>query len=193
MNNKVLISDRIEARFGWDVFPRQYSGGLIAGLNNPLIEIDCDAGALLCGEDGKPISANKNECFLNYAVASMYDSVILHHGDNRTGFEKDDEIISIDLSKIPETITSIILTLDIFKEKKKIGFGKIQNTFVRIINSASGEEIARSDFNNLGVGTKLVVAGKIVRMKNGQWLFNPLAESYSVKNIDEFINALHLK
>lgn len=193
MNGKAVLSGKIEIRFGWDAFPKQYSGGLIAGLRNPSTDIDCDAGALLCGDDGKPISSNANECFLNYAVTNLCDSAILHQGDNQTGLDEDDEIISIDLSKIPETVKSIILTLDILKEKKKIGIGKIQNTFARIINAASGEEIARSDFSHLGAATKLVVAGSILRMENGQWLFEPLAEAYSVKNIDEFIRTVYQK
>ena len=188
MNSKAVLSGKIEARFGWDAFPRQYSGGLISGLRNSSTEIDCDAGALLYGDDSKPISPNVCECFLNYAAPDKFDSSLLHHGDNQTGFKEDDEIISIDLPRIPETIKSIFLTLDIFKEKKKIGTGKIQNTFVRIIDTESGEELARNDFNHLGAGTKLVVAGRIIRADRSQWLFEPLTESYSVRNIEEFIN-----
>lgn len=190
MNNKIFLSDKIEARFGWDAFPRQYSGGLISGLKNSTTNIDCDAGVLLCGNDGRPISSDTNECFLNYAVPNMFDSAILHHGDNQTGLKEDDEIISIDLSGVPETVNSIIFTLDLFKEKKKISAGKIQNIFLRIIDAESGEEIIRSDFSHLGPGTKLVTAGRITRTDNERWLFEPLTDAYSVKDIDEFIKLL---
>lgn len=191
MDSKIFLPDKIEARFGWDVFPRQYSGGLISGLRNSVTEIDCDAGVLLCGGDNKPVSPDVSECFLNYAVPDKFDSSILHHGDNQNGFKEDDEIISIDLPRIPETVKSISLTLDIYKEKKKIGTGKIQNTFVRIIDTESGEELARSDFNHLSAGTKLVVAGRITRTDRSQWLFEPATEAYSVKNVDEFINSFY--
>lgn len=191
MNSKAVLSGKIEARFGWAAFPRQYSGGLISGLRNSSTEIDCDAGALLYGNDGKPISLNVCECFLNYAYPDKFDSSLLHHWDNQTGFKEDDEIISIDLPKIPETVKSIILTLDIFKEKKKIGIGKIQNTFVRIIDTDSGEELARSDIYNLDSGSKLVVVGELLRLEDGRWLFKALEEAHSVNRIEDFIEAFN--
>ena len=190
MKSKVFLSGKIEARFGWDAFPKQYSGGLIYGLRYSKTGIDCDAGALLCGDNGKPISSNPNECFLNYAISNMFDSAILHHGDNQTGLKSDDEIITIDLLRIPESIKSIILTLDLFKEKKKIGNSKIHNTFVRIVNTEIGGEVARNDFNHLGLGKRLVVVGKIIRIDSNQWLFDPVEESYSVKSFEEFIKKL---
>lgn len=187
MNSKAVLSGKIEARFGWDAFPRQYSGGLISGLRNSSTEIDYDAGALLYGDNGKPISPNVCECFLNYAAPDKFDSSLLHHGDNQTGFKKDDEIISIVLPRIPKTVNSIFLTLDIFKEKKKIGTGKIQNTFVRIIDTESGEELARSDVYNLDSGSKLVVVGELLRLEDGRWLFKSLEEAHSVNRIEDFI------
>ena len=190
MKSKVFLSGKIEARFGWDAFPKQYSGGLISGLRYSTTDVDCDAGALLCGDNGKPISSNPNECFLNYVVSNMFDSAILHHGDNQTGLKSDDEIITIDLLRIPESIKIIILTLDLFKEKKKNGNGKIHNTFVRIVNTESGGEVARNDFNHLGFGKKLVVVGKIIRIDSNQWFFDQAEESYSVKSIEEFIKML---
>lgn len=190
MSNKVVLSGKIEARFGWDVFPRQYSGGLLSGLKKLPMEIDCDAGAVICGADGKPISSALNECFLNYAENNMFDSAILHHGDERSGLKEDDEIISIDLSRIPEAVKSIVLTLDLFKEKKRIGSGRINNAFVRITDTESGEEIARSDFSYLGAGTKLVAAGRLLRRDKNQWAFEPSEDAYTVKNIEEFIKTL---
>lgn len=94
MRNTKTLSGMIEARFGWDAYPRQYSGGMISGLlQSKSTNIDCDAGALLCGIDGKPLSTDVEKCFINYNVTSMYDSAIMHCGDNQTGSQDDDEII----------------------------------------------------------------------------------------------------
>ena len=39
MNSEAVLSGKIEVRFGWDAYPKQYSGGLIAGLRNPSTDI----------------------------------------------------------------------------------------------------------------------------------------------------------
>lgn len=190
MDKKVLLSDRIEARFGWDAYPKQYSGGLIGGLMNRATTVDCDAGVLLCGKDEKPISTDLKECFLNYSNPNMCDSAMVHHGDNLTGLKEDDEVISIDLGRLPEEVEILILTMDLFKKPNKMSGGKIHNTFVRIINANSGEELSRNDFNHLGAGINLVVVGKLTRTTDRRWLFEPAEDTFAFTSISDFIKKL---
>ena len=84
----------------------------------------------------------------------------------------------------------IIFTLDLFKERKRSTIGKIQNTFVRIIQSEDTEEVARYDFNNLGSNRKLVVCG-VLKRKNAEWQFlPPQHETPNVNTMSNFIDTL---
>ena len=160
----VYVSGKVEARFGWNAFPRQRSGGLIGGLFDSDTAIDCDARAVFCKEGGTPISSRMEECCLYYGNMTMFDGAAVHQGDNQSGGKGDDEIIVLDLNKLPAQVNQVILTLDLLKEKKRIGIGKIQEAFVRVVDQKSGDELAGDDISNLHSGSKMVIVGRIQRM-----------------------------
>ena len=185
-----IANEKIEARFGWDAFPRQRSMGLIGGLLAESTSVDCDACAVFCDKNGKPISSQEKETCLSYMNDSMFDGAAHHNGDNTTGEGADDEIISLDLKAIPAEVGAIIFTLDLFKERKKSRLGKIQNTFVRITRQSDSEEIGRYDFRNLGNDKKMVVCG-LLKRQNSDWIFiPPQEETPNVNSMNEFISAL---
>ena len=184
-----IINGKIEVRFNWDAFPRQYSGGLFGGLFGDSTSVDCDARAVFCDAEGVPVSLHNREACLSYLDPDMYDGAALHHGDNQTGHGKDDETISLDLTAIPPEVGRIFLTMDLFKEKRSIGFGRIQNPSIRILQAGSREELARSDFRNLGVDANLVAGGVLYREKKG-WSFIQKKDSYKVADMDAFLAQL---
>ena len=163
----VSISGVVEARFGWNAFPRQRSGGLIGGLFDNEVSVDCDARAVFCKKDGSPISSKVEDCCLYYGNMNMFDGAAVHQGDNQTGGNGDDEIIVLDLNKLPTQVGQIILTLDLFKERKRIGNERIQEVFVRIVDKESNCEIDRVDVSHIHSGSKMIVLGAFQR--NGTW------------------------
>ena len=179
-----MDSRKIEARFGWDVYPRQYSTGLIGGLLSGTTAVDCDARAFFCDQHGKPLAQH-----ISYSTPSLFDGAAIHSGDNQVGDKEDDEIITLDLPKIPDTVSSIILTLDLFKEKKPVRAGGFQSVFLRITDSRTKEEVARCDTTNLSSSSKLVVLGTLSREGTG-WEFSLQEKPYQVKDIDEFLRCL---
>ena len=183
------INGKIEVRFNWDAFPRQYSGGLFGGLFGDSTSVDCDARAVFCDAEGVPVSLHNREACLSYLDPDMYDGAALHHGDNQTGHGKDDETISLDLTAMPPEVGRILLTMDLFKEKRSIGFGRIQNPSIRILRAGSQEELARSDFRNLGVDANLVAGGVLYREKKG-WSFIQKQDSYKLEDMDAFLAQL---
>lgn len=187
-----VMNGKIEVRFGWDAFARQYSGGLLGGLLRGSAAIDCDACAVFCDVDGKLLSGKKEDTCLSYANETLFDGAALHHGDNRTGEGVDDEMISLDLDRLPEQVGEIWLTLDLFKEKKRIRPGMLQNTFVRILRSEDGEELDRFDFNGLGAGSELALGG-VLRRGNGGWVFERKGEARSERSMEEFLEKMNLK
>ena len=179
-----VISGKIEVRFGWESFPRQYSGGLLAGLMNKPMEIDCDASAVFLNRDKRPVSKEMTESVLNYQNSRMFDEAALHLGDNTKGELADDEVIVLDLDRIPGEVETIAFTLDLFKEKKRLESGTVQNTFVRIIIPDSGDEVCRSDFCSLNSGMKLAVCGFLHRAEKG-WTFEAGQDSYNANDMKD--------
>ena len=183
------LSDIIEARFGWNAFPRQKSFGLISGRFNSDTSIDCDAKAVFCKKDGTPISKELDGCCLYFGNKRMFDGAAVHLGDNQVGGSGDDETIKLDLEKMPYEVDLIILTIDLFKEKKRVAAGRIQEAFVRIVDSESGKELARNVISNLYSGSKMIVVGRICRSEEG-WQLVKADLSVQVKNMNDFINAI---
>lgn len=179
-----MDSRKIEARFGWDVYPGQYSTGLICGLLSGPTAVDCDARAIFCDRNGKPLAQH-----ISYSTPSLFDGAAIHSGDNQAGDKEDDEIITLDLPNLPETVSGIILTLDLFKEKKPVKTGGFQSVFLRITDSMTKEEIARCDTTNLSSSCKLVVLGTLSRVDAG-WAFRLAEKPYQVKDIDAFLRGL---
>ena len=179
-----MDSKKIEARFGWDVYPRQYSTGLIGGLLSGSTAVDCDARAIFCDQHGKPLAQH-----ISYSTPSLFDGAAVHSGDNQVGDREDDEIITLDLPNIPDTVSSIILTLDLFKEKKPVRTGGFQSVFLRITDCMTREEVARCDTTNLSSSSKLVVLGTLSREGNC-WKLGLEEKPYQVKDIDEFLRSL---
>ena len=185
--DSVNVTGVIEARFGWNAFPKQRSGGLIDGLFDRDVSIDCDARAVFCKEDGSPISPSLEDCCLYYGNVNMFDGAAAHQGDNKTGGNGDDEVIILDLNKLPAQVKQVLLTLDLFKEKKRIGTGKIQEAFVRIVDQESGDELIGNDITNLHSGARMVIAGRIKR--NGDsWVFMREGESVPATDINDFVS-----
>ena len=184
-----LKRSKICVKFGWDAFSKQYSGGLISGLLNKPMAIDCDGSAFFCDKAGRPVSEELDGCCVYYDNRSLFDSAALHGGDNKTGEGADDEEIAMDLDRMPPQVDRILLTLDMLKEKKKIGTGKIQNAFVRITDADSGEEICRCDLDGLGMGTRFVAAGMLRRGSSG-WRFEALGKPLMANSRTELIGRL---
>lgn len=184
--DSISVSGMVEARFGWNSFPRQRSGGLIGGLLDKEVSIDCDAKAFFCKEDGTPISSRLEGCCLYYGNMNMFDGAAVHQGDNQIGGKGDDEIIMLDLNKLPAQVEQVILTLDLLKEKKHIGTGRIQEVFVRIVDQKTGDELVWDDISNLHSGSKIVIVGRIQRSGAG-WVFVHEGIPVQTTDINDFI------
>ena len=74
------------------------------------------------------------------------DGSVEHTGDNRTGGDGDDEVIKVDLSRVPADIDKIAFTVTIHDaEARKQNFGQVSNSFIRVVNETSGAEVVRYD------------------------------------------------
>ena len=137
---------------------------------------DLDSAAFLVGENGKVTSSGD---FVFYGNLKHSSGSVEHMGDNRTGVGAgDDEVIKIDLSLVPASISKIIFTVTIYEaEERRQNFGQVNNSYVRIYNADNSEEILRYDLGeDFSIETSAVF-GELYR-HNNEWKFNAIGSGF---------------
>ncbi|MEV4681310.1 TerD family protein, partial [Streptomyces kurssanovii] len=119
---------------GWDV--RTTTG----------TDFDLDASALLTNAEGK-VTNDGNFVFFNNLKSS--DGSVEHTGDNLTGEgEGDDEQIKVNLAAVPADVDKIVFPVSIYEaESRQQSFGQVRNAFIRVVNQADNNELARYDLS----------------------------------------------
>lgn len=164
--------------------------------------IDIDAHAFGCvNVNGSPkfyndashavTYANKAGLVVNGGSFGTADGSIVHSGDNRTGNAAgDDESIVIDSTKLPADITEISLFLTIHEAKERgQNFGQISNSYVRLLNEESGDEIARYDLKNEFATAITVQVGSLVKGADG-WSFVAVGGGTDSNGLAEVLSML---
>jgi len=138
-------------------------------------DIDCDAIAILCGENGKTAGRQDTVYFGNLKHPS---GAVTHTGDNLTGAgEGDDEQIIVDLSRIPENIHRIVFAVSIYKgQERGQQFGMIRNAFIRAVDSDTNKELFKYDLSENYGGKTGMIFGEIYR-RDGKWKFNAIGQA----------------
>lgn len=152
---------RFTVGLGWDT--NQTSTGF---------DFDLDASAFILGENKKILA---DEYFVFYNNLKSPDGSVEHTGDNLTGEgEGDDESLKIDLSKIDPRATEICFVVTIHQAAdRRQNFGQVRNAFIRIYNSATGEEILRYDLDEDFSVETAVEFGRLYK-RNGEWKFEAI-------------------
>ena len=150
---------------------------------------DLDAVAFLVNESGK-VRADADFIFFNNLKSS--DGSVEHTGDNRTGEgDGDDEVIKVDLSKVPADVNKVVFCAVIYEgQARNQNFGQVANAYIRIVNTQGGAEVARYDLSEDSSTETAMIFGELYK-NNGEWKFRavgqgfagglgPLAASYGV-------------
>ncbi|MCM1318126.1 MAG: TerD family protein [Bacteroides sp.] len=147
-------------------------------------DFDLDASAFILGENKKILA---DEYFVFYNNLKSPDGSVEHTGDNLTGEgEGDDESIRIDLTRIDPRATEICFVVTIHQAaERRQNFGQVRNSFIRIYNSETGEEIARYDLEEDFSVETAVEFGRLYK-KNGQWRFEAMGVGYK-HGLDKFL------
>lgn len=150
---------------------------------------DLDAVAFLVNESGK-VRSDADFIFFNNLKSS--DGSVEHTGDNRTGEgDGDDEVIKVDLTKVPADVNKLVFCAVIYDgQARNQNFGQVANAYIRIVNTQSGAEVARYDLSEDSSTETAMIFGELYK-NNGEWKFRavgqgfagglgPLAASYGV-------------
>ncbi|MBN3834654.1 TerD family protein [Burkholderia sp. Ac-20344] len=156
---------RILVGLGWD--PRATDGA----------EFDLDASAFLLGANGK---VRGEADFIFYNQLRSQDGSVEHTGDNRTGAgDGDDEVLKVDLSRVPADIDKIAFTVTIHDaEARKQNFGQVSNSFIRVVNEMSGAEVVRYDLAEDASTETAMIFAELYR-SNGEWKFRAVGQGYA--------------
>ncbi|SHG96190.1 tellurium resistance protein TerD [Jatrophihabitans endophyticus] len=140
-------------------------------------DFDLDASALLLGADDKVPS---DEHFVFYNNLTSPDGSVEHQGDNLTGgsgFE-DDEQIAVDLATVPQSVERIVVAVSIHDAHARgQNFGQVRRAFIRVVNSADGQEITRYDLSEDASTETAMIFGELYRMR-GEWKFRAVGQGY---------------
>ena len=153
---------KVSVGLGWD--PNQGTG----------YDFDLDASAFMVGANHKLPNDNY---FVFYNNQKSPDGAVESTGDDLTGGNSDggdDETILVDLSKVDGSIGEIVFTATIYKaEERKQNFGQVRNSYIRIYNQLTNEEIARYDLDEDFSVETAVEFGRLYR-HGGEWKFEAM-------------------
>ena len=153
---------------GWDV--KQQSGGM---------DFDLDASVFLLGTDGKLLS-DQHFIFYNNLTSPDPDHSVKLMGDNRTGAgDGDDEVIIVDLRKVPANVVQIAIAVSIYEgEERKQSFGQVENAAVRLVDVETKKEVLRYELQqHFSTETALIMAD-ITKDAKGEWRLNAVGDGY---------------
>lgn len=156
---------RILVGLGWD--PRATAGA----------EFDLDASAFLLGAGGK---VRSEADFIFYNQLHSADGAVEHTGDNRTGAGAgDDEVIKVDLSRVPAEVDKVAFTVTIHDaDVRRQNFGQVSNSFIRIVNEMTGAEVVRYDLAEDASTETAMIFAELYR-NNGEWKFRAVGQGFS--------------
>ena len=141
------------------------------------VDFDLDASAILTNEQGK-VANDSNFVFFNNLKSP--DGSVEHTGDNLTGEgEGDDESIIVDLTKVPAQVDKIVFPVSIHEaDSRRQSFGQVSNAFIRVVNQADGQELARYDLSEDASNETAMIFGEVYRY-GGEWKFRAVGQGYA--------------
>lgn len=140
-------------------------------------EFDLDASAFLLNDQGK---VRSDSDFIFYNQLESIEGSVKHTGDNRTGAgEGDDEVLLLDLERIPAEVKKIAFTVTIHDaENRSQNFGQVTNAFIRLLNAETDEEVVRYDLTEDSSVETALIFGEIYR-HNDEWRFSAVGQGYA--------------
>lgn len=163
----------VKMGLGWDPVRQRGMFG------SRTVDIDLDASVVMFA-DMNPADV------AYYGQLSSKDGSVRHQGDNLTGEGAgDDEVILVDLTRIPAHITALVFIVTSYKGHT---FAQVQNAFCRLIDGAGNAELARYTLAG-GMPFTAMAMAKVFRVGAG-WKMQALGEGFNAKHPGEAIPQL---
>ncbi|MFL9835456.1 TerD family protein [Chryseobacterium terrae] len=159
---------------GWDINNTSTGGAF-----------DLDASLFLLGDNKRLVSDSH---FIFYNNLESPDKAVIHTGDNLTGDGAgDDEQIKIDLTKIDAAVKEISVVVTIHEaDTRRQNFGQVRNSFIRIFNTDTNEEILKYELDEDFSIETAVEFGRIYN-RNGEWKFEAVGSGQR-EGLEKFVS-----
>ncbi|MCA0159115.1 TerD family protein [Tsukamurella sp. M9C] len=140
-------------------------------------EFDLDASALAVDTAKRVLD---DQHFVFYNNLRSPDGSIEHTGDNLTGEgDGDDEVINVNLAGVPPQIDAVVFPVSIHDaDNRGQSFGQVRNAYIRVVNQANGQEIARYDLSEDASTETAMVFGELYR-HGTEWKFRAIGQGYA--------------
>ncbi|MFD7438290.1 TerD family protein [Streptomyces sp. NPDC059861] len=141
-------------------------------------DIDLDASVIAYGPQRNHIDS----CY--FGKLQIVGGAIKHSGDNLTGEGGgDDEVIVVDLGRLPQEVTGLVFTVNSFSGQK---FTEVAKAYCRLIDAASGEELVRFDLTNAEAQTGVLMA-KLIRQFTGEWEMTAMGDFVKARTVRNMV------
>ncbi|WP_236241189.1 TerD family protein [Streptomyces sp. CC228A] len=129
--------------------------------------IDLDASVIAYG----PQRNHLDSCY--FGKLTILGGSVRHSGDNLTGEGAgDDEVITVDLGRLPAEATGLVFTVNSFTGQK---FTEVAKAYCRLMDTATGEELVRFDLTSAQPQTGVMMC-KLIRQFSGEWEMTALGD-----------------
>ncbi|MER6628762.1 TerD family protein [Streptomyces sp. NPDC000987] len=136
--------------------------------------IDLDASVIAYGPQRNHIDS----CY--FGKLQILNGAVKHSGDNLTGEGSgDDEVIVVDLGRLPQEVTGLVFTVNSFSGQK---FTEVAKAYCRLLDAATGEELVRFDLTNAEAQTGVMMA-KLIRQFSGEWDMTAMGEFVKARTV----------
>ncbi len=157
---------KVGVGLGWD--PNESTG----------FDFDLDASEFMLGSNKK---LPQDEYFVFYNNQKSPDGAVESSGDDLTGGNSDggdDETLTVNLTKVDPRIEEIIFTVTIHEAiARKQNFGQVHNSYIRIYNAVTNEDIARYDLDEDFSIETAVEFGRLYK-RGSEWKFEAMGIGY---------------
>jgi len=161
------------------------------GIGKSTEAVDLDASCALFTEDKRHLDT------VYYGSLRSKDSAVMHSGDDLTGDVSgndglDNEVITVDFSKLNPSVTYVAFVLNSFRGHD---FGTIPFASIRIYEGTPkrvNEVFAKYDIANDPAfrGHTSMVMGVFYK-RNDEWKFNAIGEPTKDRKLEESIKTVH--
>ncbi|WP_455233142.1 TerD family protein [Geopseudomonas aromaticivorans] len=138
---------------------------------------DLDASVFMLGENEK---VPNDKAFVFYGNKTSPCGKVVHKGDNRTGEgEGDDEQLEVNLAGLAQDVKKMSFSVTIHEaEERKQSFGQVGNAYIRVLNKATGAEIARYDLSEDASTETAMIFGELYR-HGEEWKFKAIGQGFA--------------
>ncbi|WP_445523984.1 TerD family protein [Streptomyces cyslabdanicus] len=141
-------------------------------------DIDLDASVIAYG----PHRNHIDSCY--FGKLTILNGAVKHSGDNLTGEGAgDDEVIVVDLGRLPKEVTGLVFTVNSFSGQK---FTEVAKAYCRLVDATTEEELVRFDLTHAEPQTGVMMA-KLVRQFTGEWEMTALGDFVKARTVRNMV------